>query len=106
MSLSTFFLRRRHPNPTQGHVRFVSGLVFDPGAEVFAPEQTVGDPLYNIRVYPQWNFFSFEVEQPPMVFQALSLPGYPQAGFPFAGIRSAALMHDSDYPDVEGDYFS
>lgn len=106
MSLTTFFLRKRVSNPTQGNIRFIPGIVFDPGAEAFGTESSVGDPRYNIRVFPQWNFTPLEVEQVPMVFQALSLPGAAQQGFPFAGMRSTSLMHSSDYPDLEGDYFS
>lgn len=106
MSLSTFFLRKRIPNPTQGNTQFVHGIVFDPGAEAWATESTVGDPIYVTRVFPQWNFVPMECYQTEMVFQALSLPDYPAAGVPFGGVLSTNLMHEGDYPDVQGDYFS
>jgi hypothetical protein len=89
-----------------GHTAFVHGLVFDPGAEAWATESTVGDPLYTLRVFPQWNFNSFEALQTPMNFQALSLPPQLPAGIPFGGVLSTGLIHDSNYPDVEGDYWS
>lgn len=106
MSLLTFFTRPRIPNPTQGHTVFVHGIVFDPGAEAWSPESTVGNPTYSPLVFPQWNFSPMEGLQSPMVFQQLSLPDYPAAGFPFGGVLSEGLMHESDYPDIEGDYFS
>jgi hypothetical protein len=106
MSLSTFFTRKRIPNPTSGNTVFVHGIIFDPGAEAWSPESTVGDPRYTLRVFPQWNFSPLEVYQTPMVFQALSLPDYPYAGFPFGGVLSEGLMHEQELPDVEGDYFS
>lgn len=106
MSLATFFTRKRIPNPTQGNTQFVHGMIFDPGAEAWATESTVGNPQYTLRVFPQWNFTPLEVYQVPMVFQTLSLPDYPAAGFPFGGVQSHGLMHDSNYPDVQGDYWS
>jgi hypothetical protein len=103
---STFFLRKRIPNPTSGNTVFVHGLVFDPGAEAWATESTVGDPIYSLRVFPQWNFQTFECLQPEMVFQTLTLPPQLPAGFPFGGVLSAGLMHENDYPDIAGDYWS
>ena len=106
MSLATFFSRKRIPNPTQGNTQFVHGLVFDPGAEAWGTESTVANPAYSLLVYPQWNFSPLEVYQTPMVFQALSLPGAPPAGFPFGGVQSEGLIYPNDYPDVQGNYFS
>ena len=106
MSLSTFFTRKRIPNPTQGNTQFVHGIVFDPGAEAWSTESLVADPQYTLRVFPQWNFSPLQVYQSPMVFQSLSLPGNPAAGFPFGGVLSEGLMHEDQYPDVQGDYFS
>ena len=106
MSLSTFFTRKRIPNPSQGNTQFVHGIIFDPGAEAWGTESKVGNPQFTLRVFPQWNFTPLEVYQIPMVFQALALPDYPAAGFPFGGVLSAGLMHSDEYPDVEGDYFS
>lgn len=106
MSFLSLFTRPRVTNPTQGNTQFVKGEIFDPGAEVFATESTVGDPMYTTRVFPQWNFTPMEVYQTPMVFQALSLPDYPPQGFPFGGMRSTNLMDPSDYPNIQGDYWS
>jgi hypothetical protein len=106
MSLSTFFLRKRIPNPTQGNTQFVEGITFSPGAEGWGTESTVGDPRYTLRVFPQWNFEPMLVYQTPMVFQALSLPVEPPAGFPFGGVRREGLINEADYPDVQGDYYS
>lgn len=106
MSLATFFLRKRIPNPTQGNSAFIHGVVFDPGAEAFGVVSTVGDPLFVTRVFPQWNFASFEATQPEMAFQALSLPQALPAGFPFGGVLSEGLIHEDSYPDVSGDYWS
>jgi hypothetical protein len=106
MSFLHLFTRPRVPNPTQGNTQFVKGNLFTPGAEIFATESKVGDPMYVTRVFPQWNFTPLEVYQTPMVFQSLSLPGAPPQGFPFGGMRSTNLIHPEDYPDVEGDYFS
>jgi hypothetical protein len=106
MSFLSFFTRPRHANPTQGNTQFVSGVVFDPGAEVFSTESTVGDPVYVTRVFPQWNFTPLEVYQTQMVFQELSLPADLPAGFPFGGMRSTNLIAPGDYPDVSGDYWS
>lgn len=99
------FLRPRVANPTQGNTQFVKGDIFDPGAEVFATESTVGDPAYVTRVFPQWNFTPLEVYQPPMVFQALSLPQDPYQGFPYGGMQPTGLIPSQEYPDVEGSYF-
>jgi hypothetical protein len=106
MSFFNLFTRKRHRNPTQGNIHFVKGAVFSPGAEVFAAESKVGDPLYTLTVFPQWNFTPLEVYQTPMVFQALSLPANLPAGFPFGGMRSTNLIQPEDYPDVEGNYWS
>jgi hypothetical protein len=107
MSILSFFTRPRHPNPTQGNMQFVKGIIFDPGAEVFATESTVADPAYTLKVFPQWNFTPLEALQgSPMVFQALALPDYPMQGFPFGGMRDTGLMHLADSPSVQGDYFS
>lgn len=106
MSLATFFLRKRTPNPTQGNTQFVHGVVFEPGAEGWATESLVADPAYTLRVFNQWNFVPLEVLQVPMVFQALSLPPDLPAGFPFGGVQSTGLMGESNYPDVAGDYWS
>jgi hypothetical protein len=106
MSFFSLFTRKRHPNPTQGNTQFVQGDIFDPGAEVFATESIVGDPIYVTRVFPQWNFTPLEVYQTPMVFQALSLPANLPAGFPFGGMRSTNLIQSNDLPDVPGDYWS
>ena len=106
MSVLSFFTRRRHPNPTQGNTQFVQADTFLPGAEGFSAESIVGDPLYMTRVFPQWNFFSFEVTQVPMVFQELSLPGAPPQGFPFGGMRSTNLISPDQYPEIQGDYWS
>lgn len=106
MSLATFFMRKRIPNPTQGNTQFVEGITFSPGAEGFGTVSTVGDPRYLIRVYPQWNFTPLEVLQTPMVFQALSLPADLPAGFPFGGVQREGLIDGSEYPDVQGDYYS
>lgn len=106
MSLATFFLRKRTPNPTQGNTQFVHGLVFDPGAEAWGAESLVGDPAYTLRVFNQWNFTPLEVLQAPMVFQALSLPPDLPQGFPFGGVLSTGLMDEAAYPDVQGDYWS
>jgi hypothetical protein len=107
MSLSTWFLRKRIPNPTQGNTQFVHGIVFDPGAEAWATESTVGDPVYLTRVFPQWNFQTLEISPgSDMVFQALSLPADPAAGFPFGGVQSEGLISDSIYPNEKGDYYS
>ena len=106
MSLSTFFTRRRIANPSSGNHVFVHGIIFDPGAEAWSPESTVGNPLYTPTVFPQWNFTTMEAFQTPMVFQALSLPDYPAPGFPFGGVLSEGLLHEGELPDVQGDYFS
>ena len=107
MSFLSFFTRPRHPNPTQGNTQFVKGHIFDPGAEVFSTESTVGDPAYTMTVFPQWNFTPLQVYQgAPLVWQALSLPDAPPQGFPFGGMRSTNLMNPADYPNIEGDYFS
>jgi hypothetical protein len=106
MSFLNLFTRRRVTNPTQGNTQFVKGEIFDPGAEVFATESTVGDPMYVTRVFPQWNFTPMEVYQAPMVFQSLTLPDNPPQGFPYGGMRSTNLMHPEDYPNIQGDYFS
>jgi hypothetical protein len=106
MSFLSFFTRPRHANPTQGNTQFVAGEIFDPGAEAFATESTVGDPVYVTRVFPQWNFTPLEVYQGQMVFQELSLPADLPAGFPFGGMRSTNLIEPGDYPDVSGDYWS
>jgi hypothetical protein len=106
MSFLSFFTRPRVSNPTQGNTQFVAGEIFDPGAEVFATESTVGDPVYVTRVFPQWNFTPLDVYQGTMVFQALSLPADLPAGFPFGGMRSTNLIAPTDYPDVTGDYWS
>jgi hypothetical protein len=106
MSFLSIFQRKRIPNPTQGNIQFVQGDVFNPGAENFAAEPTVGDPIYYATVFPQWNFRPLEIYQPEMVFQALSLPPYPPQGFPFGGILQTNLIDPEDYPDVEGDYYS
>jgi hypothetical protein len=107
MSLGTFFLRKRHPNPTQGNTQFVHGVVFDPGAEAWATESTVGDPAYTLRVFPQWNFRPLEISPGShMVFQALSLPSDPPAGMPFGGVQSESLIAESIYPDVHGNFYS
>lgn len=106
MSLSTWFLRKRIPNPTQGNTMFVHGIVFDPGAEAWATESTVGDPQYNLRVFPQWNFQTLEIAPgSDMVFQSLALPADPAAGNPFGGVKSAGLIPDSIYPNVDGDFY-
>jgi hypothetical protein len=106
MSLSTFFTRKRIPNPTQGNTQFVHGIIFDPGAEAWATESTVMNPAYTLRVFPQWNFTPLTIYQTEMVFQQLSLPAYPPAGFPFGGMLDTGLIAASEYPDVEGPYFS
>lgn len=106
MSFFHLFTRKRIPNPTQGNTQFVKGAVFSPGAEVYATESKVGDPMYVTRVFPQWNFSPLEVYQTPMVFQALSLPANLPAGFPFGGMRSTNLIQGEDYPNVQGDYWS
>jgi hypothetical protein len=106
VSLSTFFLRKRIPNPTQGNSAFVHGVVFDPGAEAFGVVSTVGDPLFDIRVLPQFNFATMDPTQVEMAFQALSLPQALPAGFPFGGVLSEGLIHEGDYPDVSGDFWS
>lgn len=106
MSFLSLFTRPRHPNPSQGNTQFVKGEIFDPGAEVFATESKVGDPIYVTRVFPQWNFTPLQVYQTPMVFQALSLPDAPPQGFPFGGMRSTNLIQQDELPDVQGDYWS
>lgn len=106
MSLATFFLRKRVPNPTQGNTQFVHGIVFDPGAEAWATESKVGDPLFTLRVFPQWNFMTMDPTQEEMVFQQLSLPNQAPAGFPFGGVLSEGLIHETDYPELSGDYWS
>jgi hypothetical protein len=106
MSLSTFFLRKRIPNPTQGNTQFVHGVIFDPGAEAWATESTVGDPLYDSRVYRQWNFSTMDPTQIEMSFQALSLPDAAPAGFAYGGVTAEGLIHELDYPDLSGDYWS
>lgn len=106
MARSTFFLRKRIANPTSGNTVFVQGIDFSPGAMNWATESTVGDPIYSLRVFPQWNFNSFECLQTEMVFQQLSLAPQLPAGFPFGGVLSAGLMHEDIYPDVQGDYWS
>lgn len=106
MSFRSLFTRPRITTPHQGNTQFIQGDVFNPGAESFGTVSAVADPLYELRVYPQWNFTPLAVYQSPMVFQELALiPNLPQ-GFPFGGMRSTNLMHESDYPDVTGDYFS
>jgi hypothetical protein len=105
--LSTFFLRKRLPNPTQGNTQFVHGIVFDPGAEAWATESTVADPAYLTRVFPQWNFTTLEISPgTDMVFQALSLPADPAAGNPFGGVLSEHLIPESIYPNVSGEFYS
>lgn len=106
MSLSTFFLKKRTPNPTQGHTQFVHGVVFDPGAEAWATESTVGDPLFNMVVFPQWNFGTMDPTQVEMAFQTLSLPDQQPAGFAYGGVTSEGLIHELEYPDLQGDYWS
>ena len=105
MSFLSFFTRPRH-NLSEGHFNHVKGEIFDPGAEVFSAESTVGDPQYTLRVFPQWNFTPLRVYQTPMVFQALSLPENPPQGFPFGGMKSTNLIHGEDYPDIAGNYWS
>lgn len=106
MALFTnIFSRPRVPNPSQGNTRFVKGDIFDPGAEVFASESTVGDPQYTLTVFPQWNFTPLTVSQGEMVFQGLSLPSDPYAGFPFGGMQSTGLIEETDYPDITGTYY-
>lgn len=105
--LSTFFNRKRIPNPTQGNTQFVHGLVFDPGAEAWATESTVGDPVYLTRVFPQWNFTPLDISPGShMVFQQLSLPADPAAGIPFGGVQSEGLISESVYPNVNGEFYS
>jgi hypothetical protein len=87
-------------------MRFVQGIDFNPGAMNWATESTVGDPLYDIRVLPQFNFATMDPTQVEMVFQQLSLPQAMPAGFPFGGVLSEGLIHDQDYPDLKGDYWS
>jgi hypothetical protein len=106
MSFLNFFTRPRITNPTQGNTQFVQGADFSPGAEMFATESIVGDPLYVTTVYPQWNFTPMEVYQSPMVFQELSLPAALPQGFPYGGMQSQSLLRAGDYPDVEGEYYS
>lgn len=106
MSFLSLFTRKRIPNPTQGNIQFVPGEVFYPGAEGFAAEPTVGDPLYLTTVFPQWNFRPLEIYQPEMVFQSLSLPTAPPQGFPFGGMLQTSLIDSDQYPDVEGIYYS
>jgi hypothetical protein len=106
MSLATLFLRKRIPNPTQGNTEFLHGIVFDPGAEAWGTVSTVGDPLYTLRVFPQWNFQTMDPTQEEMVFQTLSLPDAAPAGFPFGGVLSEGLIHEETYPDLQGDYWS
>jgi hypothetical protein len=106
MSFLNLFTRPRVSNPTGGNMRFVPGEIFDPGAEVFSAESTVGNPLYLTRVFPQWNFAPLEIYQTAMVFQALSLPPDLPAGYPFGGMRSTNLMAQDAYPDIVGDYWS
>lgn len=105
MSFLNIFTRKRYANPTQGNTQFVKGDIFDPGAEVFATESTVADPVYITRVFPQWNFTPLEAYQPPMVFQNLALPDDPMQGYPYGGLSQTGLIEPSDYPDVEGNYF-
>lgn len=106
MSLATFFLKKRTPNPTQGNTQFVHGVVFDPGAEAWGTESTVGDPLFNMVVFPQWNFSTIDPTQVEMAFQTLSLPDQQPAGFAYGGVTSEGLIHELEYPDLQGDYWS
>jgi hypothetical protein len=106
MSFFNVFTRPRYSSVESGTINHVQGDTFDPGAEAFGTLSTIGDPLYELRVFPQWNFTPLEVYQSPMVFQELSLPADLPAGYPFGGMRSTNLIHESDYPDVTGDYFS
>jgi hypothetical protein len=82
------------------------GIVFDPGAEAWGTVSLVGDPLFDIRVLPQFNFSTMDPTQVEMAFQTLSLPNQAPAGFPFGGVQSEGLIHETDYPDIEGDYWS
>lgn len=106
MSFMSLFTRKRQTTPHGGNTVFIQGDTFPAGAESYGTTSNVGDPAYITRVFPQWNFDPLAVYQTPMVFQELALVQDLPAGFPFGGMRSTALIHDADYPEIQGDYYS
>lgn len=98
-------LKPRH-KVDQSNIRYVKGEVFDPGAEVYAAEDTLANPQYTLRTFPQWNFTPLRVYAgSPMVFQNLSLIPQPPQGFVYGGVESTGLISSAQYPSVDGDYY-
>lgn len=85
----------------------VKGILFDPGAELYAYVPKNADPTFLTGVFvgPKFHFTPLEVTVgSPQVWKDLSLPQSPLQGYIYGGLEFAGLIDPSEYPNVEQDY--